>query len=87
MTSHGRSPEGKASFGRTVPAPSEHPLINTWVSLGYSALAAATAVRSPRIVVLSLDDLGPLLVGATRNSRRWSGGKRRPSKRQENRLR
>jgi hypothetical protein len=58
----------RRSDGPSLP-PLGDPLINTWVSLGYSALAASTAVRSPRIVVLSLDDLKPLLI-ATHNSRR-----------------
>jgi len=81
MSSHGRNPEEKTSLRRPVPTPSEDPLINTWVSLGYSALAAATAVRSPRIVMLSLDDLEPLLIGATHHSRRRNRRKRHASNR------
>src|ERR1700716_1494170 len=81
MSSHGRNPEEKTSLRRPVTAPSEDPLISTWVSLGYSALAAATAVRSPRIVVLSLHDLEPLLIGTTHHSRLRNRGKRHPSKR------
>lgn len=65
MPSHGRNPEEKTPFGRPVPV-REDPLI-TWVSLGYSAVAAATAVRSPSIVVLSLDDLSLLMANSRRN--------------------
>lgn len=66
MPSLGRNPKRKTEFGYAADV-SEDQIIAKWLSLGYSALAAATAVRSPRIVTLSLEDLRPLLFGPGHN--------------------